>query len=61
MKLELDREDLKPENTDKSCSLTKFDDFKEDVQTAIVAVGRATFFTDKGGPNESYNVINPPK
>lgn len=58
MKLILDREDLKPEKVDISCSQTKFQDFAEHVQKAIVAVGKAQFREYDGS---NYNAIYPPK
>lgn len=56
MKLILDREDLKPQFIDTNCSLTAFEHFKEDVQKAIVAVGRAQFREYDGS---NYNAIFP--
>lgn len=56
MKLIVDREDLKPEFKNINCSQTKFEHFQENVQAAIVAVGRAQFREYDGS---NYNAILP--
>ena len=55
MKLTLDREDLKEEYQDVNCSQTKFYMFRNYVQSAIVAVGVATFYEYD---NSNYNRIS---
>jgi len=54
MKLTLDRIDLKPEFRDINCSQTMFSHFKDDVQTAIVSAGGATFWEYD---RRNYNAI----
>lgn len=61
MQLELDRGDLSVDSKEVSCSKTKFGDFRPEVQAAVRLVGKATFYDDKGTPNETYNVIFPPR
>lgn len=56
MKLLIDREDLKPEHKDINCSQTRFQHFKENVQAAIIAVGKAQFREYDGS---NYNAIYP--
>lgn len=56
MKLFIDRADLKPEYENVNCSRTKFQYFADEVQTAIIAVGRATFREYDGS---NYNAIYP--
>jgi hypothetical protein len=56
MKLTLDREDLKPQFQEMPCRHTSFENFKEEVQEAILAVGRATFYEYDG---RNYNAIHP--
>jgi hypothetical protein len=58
MRLELTRDDLKPERVGINSSQTRFEDFKPDVQRAIAAVGKAMFL-DKDGM--FHNAIYPPK
>lgn len=58
MKLTLDRLDLKSEHVDRNCSTVRFEHFKPEVQAAIVAVGRATFYEFE---RDNYNAIYPPK
>ena len=56
MKLTLDREDLKPEYQNINCSQTRFQHFKEEVQKAIIVVGKAQFREYDGS---NYNAIYP--
>lgn len=58
MKLTLDRLDMKNEYRDVNCSQVKFEYFKTEVQLAIRAVGRATFWN---WDRKSYNSVRPPK
>lgn len=67
MKLELDPLDLKPEyqrktlhSVDQVCSTREvsFDKLKPQVQTAVRAVGAATFFA---WDRKTYNAIYPPQ
>ena len=58
MKLTLDREDLKPEHQNINCSQTRFEHFREEVQSAIVVVGKAQFREYDGS---NYNAIYPPQ
>jgi len=60
MRLELDRGDLKKEHAKIACSKTKFEHFKEDVQVAVKAVGKAMFYEFKGDKSkEIHNAIYP--
>lgn len=56
MVLRLDRNDLKPEKRDHAISNTYFNDFLENVQEIIKAVGQATIFE---WGNDNYNAISP--
>ena len=58
MKLELYPVDLETKHRDRNCSTINFEHFKPSVRTAIIAVGRATFYEFDG---RSYNAIYPPK
>ena len=66
MKLELDPLDLKSEHqrqtdgeVDQACSTrdVSFDKLNEEVQKAVCAVGRATFYA---WDRRTYNVVYPP-
>ena len=61
MELSLGPSDLKPEYKDIPTSQTDYWCFDEEVQKAIVVVGKAMFYRLKGGPNENYNAIYPPE
>lgn len=58
MKLELDDLDLKPEHRSCNASKTSFDKFLPEVQDAILAVGRAVYYS---GGRGVYKAISPPK
>ena len=59
MKLKLYIEDLLPEYENMPCSRARFQHFKPEVQAAIRAVGKATFFDAEGTRLENYNAIYP--
>ena len=63
MRLELTRDDLKPEFAKTiNCSQTEFKHFKAEVQAAILLVGRSMYNEDRDDPvRASYNAIYPPK
>lgn len=54
MRLILDREDLKPEYRDISCSQTRFYHFQTNAKAAILVVGEAQFREYDGS---NYNTI----
>jgi len=58
MKLKVDRIDLETKHRNRNCSTINFEHFKPSVRTAIIAVGRATFYEFDG---RSYNAIYPPQ
>lgn len=43
MKLTLDREDLRPEHVNLSCSKVRYEHLTDEAQEAVRVVGRATF------------------
>jgi len=58
MKLILYREDLREEERNRNCSLTRFEHFTDEAQNAIRVVGSATF---REHDHSSHNVIVPPR
>jgi len=54
MKLILYRDDLRDEEKNRNCSLTRFEHFTNKVQAAIRIIGHATF---REYDHSSYNVI----
>lgn len=61
MKLTFDEDDLKPESRDNATSTIHFEDLSDKAQAEIKAVGRGTFFRNKGTSQEIYNVIYSPE
>lgn len=61
MKLELDELDLQKEHRDRPTSTIKFEHLTEAAQAAVIAVGRGTFYRDRGSSHENYNAVFPPK
>lgn len=61
MKLELYEEDLREECRNISTSLVGFEHLTPQTQEAVRAVGRATFYRNKGTASENYNAVYPPK
>ena len=61
MKLELYEENLKPEYQNLPCRAIKFEHLTDEAQQAVVAVGRGTFYRDRGTHLENYNVVYAPE
>lgn len=61
MELELDEKDLQLDCKDVPTSAVTFEHLTKMAQTAVTIVGRATFYRDRGGQNENYNSVHPPK
>jgi hypothetical protein len=58
MKLEVGREDLKHEHRNIKCRQVDFKHLRSEVQEAVRAVGKATFYdTDRS----NYSVVYPPE
>lgn len=52
------RHDLLPEYRSRNCSQIAFENFKKEVQKAIVTAGKAQF---REYDNSNYNAVYPPK
>lgn len=57
MKLTLDREDLRPEHVNLSCSKVRYEHLTDEAQAAVRVVGRATF---QEYDRSNYNVVYGP-
>jgi hypothetical protein len=61
MKLELYDENLKPEYQSLLCRAIWFEHLTDEAQVAVRAVGRDTFYRDRGIRLKNYNLIYAPK
>lgn len=60
MRVELDRHDLLPQYQGVETQKAEFKHFSPLAQKIIIAVGRATFYSQSGNPRD-LNIIYPPE